>query len=138
MTKPVSFLNRNYDETVELLVEARNYVAYRLRQEEGRMDRVIRLAISHESLRITARLTHVMAWLLTQKAVQAGEITSEQALGDDYAFDGGTICLGVNGDGYETLPAGLRSLLDRSLILYQRIQRLDVQNRERACLAATG
>lgn len=131
MVKAVSFLNRNYDETVELLVEARNYVAYRLKQEEARLDRNVRLAVSHESLRITARLTHVMAWLLTQKAVQAGEITVEQSMGDDYAFDGGNMCLAENGEGADDLPPGLRSLLDRSLVLYERIQRLDAQNRER-------
>lgn len=38
-----------------------------------------RVLFSCESLKITTRLMHVIAWLLTQRAVEAGELSAEGA-----------------------------------------------------------
>ncbi|MEO5376080.1 MAG: DUF1465 family protein [Alphaproteobacteria bacterium] len=119
------FFQRAYDEAFGLLVEARNYVAYRERLERERLSIVGRLTMSCEAMRVTSRLTSVMAWLLTQRAVQSGEISLEEACSEDNRLTGEQVCLLNESVGNETLPQGLRSLLERSYNLYVRIQHLE-------------
>ncbi len=125
MTKPTAFFSRTYDETFSLLIETRNYITYHQSTDQRQLPPHARLQISFESMRVTSRLTQCMAWLLAQKAVHAGEITSEQAASEDYALSGGAICSDPSGPENSELPNGLRSLLDRSHRLYMRISRLD-------------
>jgi regulator of CtrA degradation len=66
-----------------------------------------------------------MAWLMTQRAVVNGEISAEEACREKYRLSGRDVCLDNAANDDETLPAGLRSLLDRSLRLYERVSRLE-------------
>jgi regulator of CtrA degradation len=124
-----AFFNGPYDETMALLIEARNYIAYQESFDQRNLPPHVRLQISYEAMRVTSRLTQVMAWLLAQKAVHAGEITREQGASEDFALSGGDICADPSGPDNEELPAGLRSLLERSHRLYARIARLDAMVR---------
>ncbi len=122
MTHQPAVFNRTYDEAFALVVEARNYMRYveprtRRRSGEGGLER------SCEALRATSRLTQVMAWLMLQRAVMAGEVTQEQAMAEDNLLSGQEVCL-VEKDGLD-LPPGLHSLLERSHRLYQRVSRLE-------------
>ena len=63
---PTAFFNRTYDETMALLIEARNYIAYNEQSDQRGLAPQVRLQVSYESLRVTSRLTQVMAWLLAQ------------------------------------------------------------------------
>lgn len=125
------YVERTYDEAMALLVEARNYLAYREPTDDRALGPDMRLVACYESMRVTSRLTQVMAWLLAQKAVQAGEITEHEAVSDRFALSGSGICLDVAGQGNMDLPAGLRSLLDRSHRLYLRVSRLEAMVRSR-------
>jgi len=118
------FFNKTYDETMALLVEARNYIAYQETTDQRGLPPGVRLQVSYESMRVTSRLTQVMAWLLAQKAAHAGEMSAQQAAGDDFALSGGHICADPAGPDNEDLPQGLRSLLQRSHSLYMRVDRL--------------
>lgn len=129
MDAPTAFFNRTYDEAMALLVEARNYIAYQEASDQRGRPAAVRLQISYESLRVTSRLTQVMAWLLAQKAVHAGELTLQQIATEEYALSGGDVCTDPSGPDNEELPNGLRSLLDRSHKLYMRVERLDEQVR---------
>ncbi|MEI6557588.1 MAG: DUF1465 family protein [Rhodospirillaceae bacterium] len=129
MNRPTTYFHRTYDETMALLIEARNYAAYREPTDQRTLSPNVRLQVSYESLRVTSRLVQVMAWLLAQKAVHAGELTQEEGASEEYALSGGTICSDSAGTATEALPAGLVSLLDRSHRLYLRVQRLDEQVR---------
>lgn len=131
MIQHPTFFNGTYDETMALLIEARNYIAYHESIDHRKLPPHVRLQVSYESMRVTSRLTQVMAWLLAQKAVHAGEITEQVAASDDYALSGGEICSDPSGPDNEELPAGLRSLLERSHRLYMRVARLDEQFRLR-------
>nr|WP_328702841.1 DUF1465 family protein [Arenibaculum pallidiluteum] len=124
-----TFFNRTYDDAMALLVEARNYIAYQEAADQRGLPPGVRLQVSYESLRVTSRLTQVMAWLLAQKAVHAGELTMEQVATEEYALAGGAVCSDESGPDNEQLPAGLRSLLERSHKLYMRVARLDEQVR---------
>ncbi len=111
-----------YTEAMVLADEARDYF-----DESGRADRdglapLTRVAFSCESLKITTRLMHVIAWLLTQRAVMAGELSLGDALdgsrrlGDAPASEGGVI---------ETLPQRAQTLVASSSRLHARVAQLD-------------
>ena len=138
MITSATFFNGTYDETMALLIEARNYIAYHESGDHRHLPPHVRLQIAYESMRVTSRLTQVMAWLLAQKAVHAGEITQEQAASEEFALSGGEICSDGSGPENEDLPSGLRSLLERSHRLYMRVARLDEQFREHVAEAAVG
>jgi len=135
--QPPTFLRRAYDETLDLLVEARNYLAYGGHRERRPADEIAGLRVSCEALRVTTRLTQVMAWLMMQRAVVGGEITADEALADHNRLSGAKTCLDVAFGNDETLPRGLRSLMDRSFRLYVRIARLEAQMVERWPLAGS-
>lgn len=132
MNGSTAFFNRTYEEAMGLLVEARDYMAYQEAKDQLGLPAQVRLQVSYESLRVTSRLTQVMAWLLAQKAVHAGELTAEQVASEEYALTGGDICSDPSGPEDDRLPARLRDLLDRSHRLYMRVSRLDQQIRRSA------
>jgi len=108
---------KTYDETLDLIVETRNYVVGMRPSSE--------LRASCEALRVTSRLTQSMAWLMLQRAVAAGEITQIEACEERNRISGRSVCLDVAAANDDRLPPGLRSLLRRSLHLYERILRLE-------------
>ncbi|MBI5162964.1 MAG: DUF1465 family protein [Magnetospirillum sp.] len=109
------------------MIEARNYAAYVEHKERCRADGMAGLRMSCESLRVTSRLTQVMAWLMVQRAVEEGEIEAEQALAEDKRLSACDVCLDETFAEDESLPGGLRSLMDRSFRLYTRVARLEEQ-----------
>ena len=129
MAGSTAYFHRTYDETMALLIEARSYALYHDVANQRAVAPAVRLQMSYESLRVTSRLIQVMAWLLAQKAVDAGELTPEQGADEFYALSGGSICSDAAGPENEALPPGLRSLLDHSYNLYARVLRLDEQVR---------
>lgn len=119
------FFRGTYDEAFDLLVEARNYVEYAmpaLRHGPTPPDPV---SVTEETLRLTSRLTQVMAWLLAQRAVQEGEIGADEFSEGRYRLEGQSVCLKRSFDRMDDLPRGLQDLMERSYQLYARIQRLD-------------
>lgn len=120
------FFRGTYDEAFRLLVEARDYLTYREPSERAALSLDQRLAANREAMRLTSRLTQVMAWLLVRRAVQEGEISFEDALHTDRRLDGHRVCLmQVDEEDTAPLPRGLRDLLGRSYRLYARVDRLD-------------
>lgn len=118
-----TFFSRTYDEAHALLVDSRDYV---------RMARGVKwdgpsLTIAHtlETLRLTTRVAHIMAWLFAQRAVHAGEITRAESATEKYRLGGHEVCLATGGESDDKLPPPLRKLLDRSHKLYTRVSRLD-------------
>jgi regulator of CtrA degradation len=120
-----TFFSKTYDETMDLLVEARNYVATDGLRRRPRLAPADQLLLCCETFRLTARLTHVMAWLLAQRAVHEGEISREDAATEMFALGGRTTCLMDNADVVILADDWLITLLERSLKLYVRIARLD-------------
>ena len=129
MQGPNAFFDRTYDETMGLLIEARNYVAYTEMRDTAGRGSSVRLKASYQSMRVTSRLTQVMAWLLALKAVHVGELTTDDVLSEQFAISGQRVCGDLTGADDEELPSGLRSLLDRSYRLYMRAVRLEDQYR---------
>jgi regulator of CtrA degradation len=124
MQAPTAFFNRTYDEAFSLLVEARDYIAHGQAVERDFVDTRGQARMVLETTRLTARLTHVMAWLLARKAVFMGEISPETAAQPPYTL-GRDENLAGDGPLKDILPPGLESLMERSQRLYIRVARLD-------------
>ena len=130
-----TFFHRTYDEALSLLTEARNYVAKGNAAETAQLSANLQMAQCCETMRLTARLTHVMAWLLAQRAVHAGEITLEESASEKFSLGGGNVCLEQSRYLESIEDAWLGRLMERSLHLYIRIARLDAMVQDRVSKA---
>lgn len=132
----VEFFDRTMMETMALLAESRRYLIDRAETENKARPIDQGLISSMETMRLVARLTQVLAWLLTHRAVHAGELTLWEATRPDRRLGGHTLCGRSSGEDDPKLPEELRRLLQRSLSLYQRIARLDLQTARAAAEGA--
>ena len=123
--RPTVYFDRTYRETMRLLVEARDYMRFREPTDRRAMPDDHRLAVNCEALRVTSRLTHIMAWLLVQKAVHAGEMTAAEAAAADHRLAGQAVCRERIAAGGVAMPPTLEQLLEQSYQLYARVERLD-------------
>jgi regulator of CtrA degradation len=110
---------------MSLLVETRDYMRFREPADRRAMPDDHRLVVNCEALRLTSRLTHIMAWLLIQKAVHAGEISAAEAAGTDHRLAGQSVCRERQVFRDVSMPPALQMLLERSYQLYTRVERLD-------------
>ncbi|MGY6550380.1 MAG: DUF1465 family protein [Erythrobacter sp.] len=110
-----------YAEALVLADEVRAVFALGIREPIGNEDPTIRLALSTEGLKTTTRMMHVLAWLLNQRALFAGEISEAQmrrhgALPADRTADLHYI---------DMLEPATRALIAETENLHRRIARLD-------------
>ena len=111
-----------YVEAMVLADEARSYFDSAARDDRMDLDPVDRVGFSCESLKVTTRLMHIIAWLLTQRAVTAGELSraqageSERRLGPMPLSDEPLL---------PRLPAAAVELIRATEELYERVRRLD-------------
>ena len=122
---PAAFFGRTFDEALALTREARNYL--RDYGEEDSRDLALEITahFSVETMRLTSRLTNMMAWLLVQRAVHQGELSREEVREDNWRLGGAAVCLDESELDPDLLPPILSDLLRRSERLYRRIARLD-------------
>lgn len=123
----VTYFDSTFDEAMVLTREARDYLAYQKNADLEGLSPVGRMAASCESMRMTARMTQVVAWLLIQRAVHAGDLTREQAAETKFRLAGQEICDDIEPLAAEPLPERLAELLVRSHLMYQRVARLDAR-----------
>lgn len=121
----VAFFDSTFEEALALTREARDYLTHREPMERERMTPNDRMLASCEAMRLTSRLTQVMAWLLVQKAVHAGEMTREEAVAPEFRLAGKSVCEETRPPVEGELQPRLAELLERSHNLYQRVARLD-------------
>ncbi len=121
----VTYFDNTFEEAVALAREARNYIVYQDTGEDEKLDAAGRLVVSCEAMRVTARVGQIIAWLLVQKAVHAGELSREQAAEPKYRLAGQKVCAEEGLVADEKIPLRLAELLERSHNLYARVQRLD-------------
>jgi len=124
-TQPTAFFSRTYDEALDLLEAARSYLSVLEPIDRRALPARDRLRLCSETMRMTARLTQIMAWLLSQRAVQAGEISRAEALEDQKVLTEVKVCMAQDEQACRGLPQRLVSLLDKSHRLYIRVARLD-------------
>ena len=111
-----------YTEAMLLADEARSYFDYAGRDERSMLEPFARVGFACESLKVTTRIMHIVAWLLTQRAIESGEIPghagrrAERRLGHAQDSDPAVVA---------TLPPSAQRLIGASADLYARVQRLD-------------
>lgn len=113
-----------YVEAMVMADEARSYFDRKAGAEKGQLDMMARLTFSCESLKVTTRLMHVIAWLLTQKAWQRGEITAEQLTDPKYRLGSAAA---TESSALAMMPACARELVRGSESLYDRVRRMQDQ-----------
>jgi regulator of CtrA degradation len=99
----------------------------------GRHDPGLRIALSCESLRLTTRLMHIIAWLLLQRAAHAREITVDVALAERNRLGASPAC---DADLCERFPEGAQRLVRASLHLYERVRSAERHWRGEAAVEA--
>src|SRR6187455_2142829 len=98
-----------YVEAMVLADEARTYFDELGREERDTLDALTRVAFSCESLKVTTRLMHIIAWLLTQRAVQAGEMAPHEALDPSRRLGPAPVSETA---AVETMPSAARGLIE--------------------------
>ncbi|ODS60031.1 MAG: AraC family transcriptional regulator [Erythrobacter sp. SCN 68-10] len=116
-----------YTEALVLADDVRAVFALGIREPIESEDTMARLALSTEGLKTTTRMMHVLAWLLNQRALFAGELNENQmrrhgALPPDRASDPAHLAL---------LEPATRELIAETEHLHRRIARLDEAWRQR-------
>jgi regulator of CtrA degradation len=114
-----------FKEGMGLVEETANYLDGPGRREARGLDRHGSIAYATESMRLTTRLMQLASWLLLQRALHAGELTQEEALSEKHRINLSDIGSGQTLQGEDMLPVSLKELIERSLRLHQRIQKLD-------------
>ena len=111
-----------YTEAMLLADEARSYFDDIGRDERRTLHPFARVGFACESLRVTTRIMHIVAWLLTQRAIELGEIglnegrRPERRLGHAQDSDPAVV---------DQLPEAAQRLIKSSADLYARIKRID-------------
>ncbi len=111
-----------YTEAMLLADEARSYFDDAGRDERSTLQPFARVGFACESLKVTTRIMHIVAWLLTQRAIESGEIPTregrraERRLGHAQDSDPAVV---------DQLPESARRLINASADLYARVKRLD-------------
>lgn len=125
-TKPITshVLHSLYTEVMILADEARAY--FERHHENDTIAPELAVSFSCESLKVTTRLMHSIAWVLSEKAIHSGEIEESQLANHDREL------------GYapasdqrlvDTLPTQAQYLVSESEVIYERLQRLSAQIR---------
>jgi regulator of CtrA degradation len=111
-----------YTEAMLLADEARSYFDDAGRDDRSGLDPFVRVNFACESLKVTTRIMHIVAWLLTQRAIESGEIPNrdgrrpERRLGHAQDSDPAVVV---------QLPEAAQKLINSSAELYARVKRLD-------------
>jgi regulator of CtrA degradation len=111
-----------YTEAMLLADEARHYFDEAGRDERAMLEPFARVGFACESLKVTTRIMHIVAWLLTQRAIESGEIPNrdgrraERRLGHAQDSDPAVV---------DQLPPAAKRLINSSADLYARVRRLD-------------
>ena len=122
----ISFFDRNLDDALCLMAEARNYIAFGDPSDMDRLPPAAQLRLSYEVMRVAARLLDTVGRLMNAKAARGNGFApdiDEPAMADSPS----DACWDLNGMRADGVPQGLASLLDWSNRLYERVVRLQTR-----------
>jgi regulator of CtrA degradation len=116
-------LMRLREEALHLLDDARLYLAQAQQAANSPVPAALRLVAACETLRMTARLTQIVAWLTVRRAAQEAGLTGETEA-PELRLGARDVCAAATPPSLMLSPQ-LGDLLERSAQLYQRAARLD-------------
>ncbi|MBO6551750.1 MAG: DUF1465 family protein [Roseitalea sp.] len=115
-----------YGEGMQLVEETAAYLDGEGRKEAKRLGRSTATLYAAESMRLTTRLMQMASWLLLQRALANGEMTSDQVDSEKSKIRLDTISPAADLENWNNLPERFRALVHRSLRLQARMQRMDL------------
>lgn len=118
-------VEKTHDEALELATRARERIMAARHLPGDGVSIATRAACAAETMRMTTRLMHVIAWTLTRKAVAAGEMAAEAALAPEHRLAEDPVPPATSPDAAELLPDTIRELVEAAEALYARARRLD-------------
>ncbi len=121
---PVYF-KATFQETLNLIREARDYIQYQSAIDTHKLPTRERLTVIAEHERITSRLITSMSWLITERAVKEGELAVADLLSLDIPMSRDCVLADCTSSENHALPIRLRELLVKSYSIYTRVMRLD-------------
>lgn len=113
-----------YVEAMVLADESRSFFDHRAEEQRAVLGQMDRVEFACESLKVTTRLMHVIAWLLTQRAVLNGELAESARIEDRFQL--GEAAKTMSGVA-ERFNADMATLIHSSEDLYERVARLEAQ-----------
>ena len=116
-----------YGEAMVLADEARSYFDEAGRDDRDALDPLLRVSFSCESLKVTTRLMHVIAWVMIQRAVEAGEVPATTALDPRHRLGPAPVTDAVL---LAQLPSRARDLIEASTDLHRRVALFDIAQGE--------
>lgn len=95
------------------------------RRESRGLQPTVTVLYATESMRLTTRLLDLASWLLIRRALKENEISEEDASKKRQRVKLQSLGRPQHIAGFADLPAGLRSLIEESFALHDRIVQLD-------------
>ncbi len=114
-----------FREGMSLVETTATYLDGEGRQDAKMLESQASLAYATESMRLTTRLMQLASWLLIRRAVNEGEMTSEQASEEKHKVKLQSVGQPSHCPGFDELPETLKTLISESFRLYDRILKLD-------------
>jgi regulator of CtrA degradation len=123
-----------FREGMALVEETANYLDGDGRRQAKTLKPFVSLAYATESMRLTTRLTQLATWLLARRAELNGEDVPPGTA------DNTVLLLPIvrtgSSKGYDELPERLRSLIEASYRLHEKIYRLEAAQNAKPAAAA--
>ncbi len=117
-------LDALYTEAMILADEARSYFELGRFDEECQPDANLSVSFSCESLKVTTRLMHCIAWLLNQKALHGGDLSEGEAWNHDRSLG---YAAASDGPMVDLFPEDAQRIIIASEDLFHRLQRMSAR-----------
>jgi regulator of CtrA degradation len=114
-----------FKEGMTLVEETADYLDGDGRNAARTLPRPASIVYATESMRLTTRLMQLASWLLLHRSVREGDMTAERAREEKRKIRLDTLSTNMGGPGWDELPVAFRALIQRSLNLQKRVERID-------------
>ncbi len=114
-----------YSEGMALIEDIASYLDGEGRKESRELNREASFLYASESMKLTTRLMQLASWLLLQRAVSEGEISSKSARDEKEKVKLSQTPIKRGGPGWSELPEALIGFIAKGDRLYERIIQFD-------------
>ncbi len=114
-----------FQEGMALVEETADYLDGEGRQAARELPRPASIVYATESMRLTTRLMQLASWLLLHRSVREGDMSAERAREEKKKIRLERLATNTSGPGWDELPDAFRELIERSLNLQKRVERID-------------
>lgn len=114
-----------YREGMGLIEEVAAYLDSEGRAQSKVLGREAAFIYATESMRLTTRLMQLASWLLLQRAVNEGEISSEQARSEKSKVKFSALPSDRGGPGWDEIPDRMKHYIGKGDRLFERVVKFD-------------